>query len=581
MSNFKIYTGIVLTAVLAGAAYAAPGRGGGGGAPHAMGGGGGAHFGGGGAPHFGGGGGAPHFGGGGGAPHFGGAHVGAAPHFGGARVVGAPHIGGAHIGGGPAISHFAARPSFHGQRSFAVRGGPNRAASPAATVNTNRAPTLNGNRAASLGQGRNATLNQDRTLTARSNAVRNVLSSPSVAGALHNRAALLNPNARAQIVAAAATAGWHDRRGEEHGWWRHRHGGFGWVGPIFWPFAYYDIYDYALGGYDYDPLFWDYGYNDIYAGLFAPYGYGDVLAYLPPSGAGSRGTVGRAGGTSRAPSAVASQLVEMCGDDSREIAGLPIDQIQQAVQPNDAQRAALDDLANASVKAAQQIKAACPTQIALTAPGRLAAMQQRIEAMISAVETVQPTLQKFWDLLNDEQRARLSAIAQDQRQGETAKNGNRSLVESCQAAQASVPQWPEAEIEARLHMNDQQRASLAALKDAAAKAADTLKASCPTTEPITPPARLEAIANRLETMLQGVKIVRAALDDFYGKLEDEQKAQFEAIGPAHLASSTQPIDASSQPTAPDQPPAARTHVRHHHHAGIPGIIRHLMSMARW
>ena len=60
--------------------------------------------------------------------------------------------------------------------------------------------------------------------------------------------------------------------------------------------------------------------------------------------------------------------------------------------PNDAQRAALDDLANASVKAAQDIKAACPTQIALTAPARLAAMQQRIEAMISAVDTVQPPL---------------------------------------------------------------------------------------------------------------------------------------------------------------------------------------------
>jgi hypothetical protein len=553
-----------------------------------MGGGGGAHFGGGGmhiggaAPHFGGGG-APHFGGGG-APHFGGAHIGVAPHFGGPRVVGAPHFGGAHIGGGPAISHFAQRPSFHSQRPVAVHGGPNPGR--AATVNTNRAPTLNGNRATSLSQSRNTARDQNRTATARSNAVRKVLNSPSVAGALHNRAALLNPNARAHIVAAAATAAWHDRRGEEHGeehgWWRHRHGGFGWVGPIFWPFAYYDIYDYALGGYGYDPLFWDYGYNDIYAGLFAPYGYGDELAYLPPGGAGSQGTVGRAGGTSTAPSAVGGQLAEMCGDDSREIAGLPIDQIQQAVQPNDAQRAALDELANASVKAAQQIKAACPTQIALTAPGRLTAMQQRIEAMISAVETVQPPLQKFWDLLDDEQRARLNAIAQDQHQNEAAKNGNRSLVESCQSAAASVPQWPEAEIEAKLHLTDEQRASLGALKDGTAKAADMLKASCPTTDPITPPARLEAIANRLDTMQQAVKIVRAALDDFYGKLNDEQKAQFEAIGPAHLASADQP-STSDQPTAStsNQPPAARTHVRHHHHAGIPGILRHIMSMARW
>ena len=97
--------------------------------------------------------------------------------------------------------------------------------------------------------------------------------------------------------------------------------------------------------------------------------------------------------------------------------------------------------------------------------------------------------------------------------------------------------------------------------------------NCPATEAITPPARLEAIANRLDTMLQAVKTVRAALDDFYGKLTDEQKAQFEAIGPrrsAHL----------DEPTGSTQRSAARTHVRRHH-ASFHGIIRHLMSMARW
>ena len=88
---------------------------------------------------------------------------------------------------------------------------------------------------------------------------------------------------------------------------------------------------------------------------------------------------------SATPTAATDQLAQMCGEDSHDIAGLPIDQFQQAIQPTDAQRAALDDLANASLKAAQDIKAACPTDIALTAPSRLAAMQQRIEAMIAAV----------------------------------------------------------------------------------------------------------------------------------------------------------------------------------------------------
>jgi hypothetical protein len=53
-------------------------------------------------------------------------------------------------------------------------------------------------------------------------------------------------------------------------------------------------------------------------------------------------------------------------------------------------------------------------------------------------------------------------------------------------------------------------------------------------------------------------------------LSDEQKAQFEAIGQRRSAEA-------------DPPSAARTHVAHvhHHHFGYGGMIRRLMSMARW
>jgi hypothetical protein len=91
-----------------------------------------------------------------------------------------------------------------------------------------------------------------------------------------------------------------------------------------------------------------------------------------------------------------------------------------------------------------------------------------------------------------------------------------------------------------LRPTDTQRASLVALQDASAKAADMLKTSCQAGDAITPPARLAAVGKRLDTMLQAVKLVRSALDDFYGSLSDEQKAQFEAIGPQRTASSDQP-----------------------------------------
>src|SRR5207302_3058996 len=122
-------------------------------------------------------------------------------------------------------------------------------------------------------------------------------------------------------------------------------------------------------------------------------------------------------------------------------AGLPIDQIQLAIQPTETQRAALDELGNASITAAQSIRAACPTEIILTAPGRLSVMQLRIEAMRAAVTTLQPPLEKFYDLLNDEQKAKLNALADDQKTS-AANNARGPLPQGCSVAQPAAAAWP-------------------------------------------------------------------------------------------------------------------------------------------
>ena len=57
----------------------------------------------------------------------------------------------------------------------------------------------------------------------------------------------------------------------------------------------------------------------------------------------------------------------MCGSDSKTIAGFPVEQFRNAIQPNDEQAAALDDLASASQKASQIIRDSCPKDVALTA----------------------------------------------------------------------------------------------------------------------------------------------------------------------------------------------------------------------
>ena len=330
---------------------------------------------------------------------------------------------------------------------------------------------------------------------------------------------LADPAVRRQIVAVAALAGWHGGH-VANGWWRHGDGGYGWVGPVFWPFAIYDIYDYAIWG---DGIgFWDYGYPDIYAAIFAPYGHDDLAAYTGPGPFGRRHR--------RVPS-----LQQLCGDDSREIAGLPIDQIQQAMQPNEAQRATLDDLATALISAARMIRASCLTQTAFTAPERLAVMQQRIGTMIKAELALEQPLGKFYDLLDDEQEARLNVSAEDRRKMSAANGATEVPAQDCGAAQPAALQWPADEIEARLHPNDTQRAALKALQDANARAVDILNAACQPQEATTLPIRLDAVDGRLDAMQQAVYLASAALGEFYATLSDAQKAQFEAIGQKRTA----------------------------------------------
>jgi len=383
---------------------------------------------------------------------------------------------------------------------------------------------------------------------------------------MHAPGGLRNPAGRAAITAAVAGAAFAHHHGGL--WWRHAHGGFGWVGPVFWPYAYDDFYDYAWWGGDYDP-FWDYGYTDIYAGLFGPYDYSTLnayAAYLPET----TGSVRHAHATRTRDAS--TTLADMCGNnESKDIAGFPVEQFRNAIQPNAEQAAALDELANASQQAAEIIHNSCPKDVSLTAPTRLAAMQQRVQAMRDAVNTVKPALDKFYGLLSDDQKAKITALASEQRtarHGDTSANG--SCTDSQSAATSPATPWPSDQIERDVKPTEAQRASLAALQDATTKAADILKSSCAPIEARTPPARLDAAGARLDAMLQALGTVRPALDAFYNSLSDEQKAAFDAIGPARNGPATASADEDETPR--------RSHRHHHHGLSMRGLVFRMMGL---
>ncbi|WP_247411449.1 Spy/CpxP family protein refolding chaperone, partial [Bradyrhizobium sp. 23] len=219
---------------------------------------------------------------------------------------------------------------------------------------------------------------------------------------------------RAAMTAQAALSGWRGGR-RPQGWWRHPDGSYGWVGPVFWPFAHDDLTTAIILG-DTTSLSL-YGYGDIYAAIFAPYAATELAAYTTPQGRRGR----------RVPTAET-----VC--DASDTGGLPVDRIAAAVQPNELQRTALDELATAWASARDTIRAACPTQVPAMAIERLGLMRERIEAMIKATDAVAPSLAKFLDLLDDDQKAKLDGLAKERRAAlASIQQKNPEAASACQA----------------------------------------------------------------------------------------------------------------------------------------------------
>src|SRR6266545_595277 len=110
----------------------------------------------------------------------------------------------------------------------------------------------------------------------------------------------------------------------------------GWIGPLFWPYAYYDFIDYTFYPYAYD-TFWPYAYDDFYDGMFGAYaqGYGGTYAAAgpPESYRGRRSSAGGYGG--RGSTGGRSVGADLCSGPTAGLTDWPIERIAQTVEPND------------------------------------------------------------------------------------------------------------------------------------------------------------------------------------------------------------------------------------------------------
>jgi hypothetical protein len=156
-------------------------------------------------------------------------------------------------------------------------------------------------------------------------------------------------------------------------------------------------------------------------------------------------------------------------------------------------------------------------------------MRQRLEAMVSAVRTMRPVIEKFYNSLNDEQKARFNALNPDESDQQQAQ---RSLTQVCGERASGIAGLPLERIERTVQPDGAQRSALKALQDATSEAANLLSSECPTYRALTPVVRLQAMEQRLDAMLHAVQTVQPALEKFYSSLDDEQKERFNRLSPA-------------------------------------------------
>src|SRR5262249_33648485 len=173
----------------------------------------------------------------------------------------------------------------------------------------------------------------------------------------------------------------------------------------------------------------------------------------------------------------------------------------------------------------------CPTAETKGPAQRVDAMNDRLWAMRQAVVLVRPALEKFYETLDGQQKARLNDLSSTTGSAQPGGSAPAQLsLQACADPAAAYVPWPKEQIERRVRPTNEQRQSLQTLQSTTEGMGQLLMASCPRQAPSTPLERLDAAEKRLNGMLYAVRIIGPQLRTVHNVLRDNQKAAFDSLG---------------------------------------------------
>jgi hypothetical protein len=103
-------------------------------------------------------------------------------------------------------------------------------------------------------------------------------------------------------------------------------------------------------------------------------------------------------------------MAAACSQQAGSFIDLPVQRIEQVVQPTAQQQSALNNLKNTVQKAGDQLQSSCPTAVPKSPVARVDTVDTRLKAMTDAITSVRPDLNNFYASLSDEQKARFNTM---------------------------------------------------------------------------------------------------------------------------------------------------------------------------
>ena len=291
----------------------------------------------------------------------------------------------------------------------------------------------------------------------------------------------------------------------------------GFAGAPAWPTAYEDVLGFTL-------------WPDDYAARLRGRGF-DVIADTI-TGRGDTPRVSARTATTGAAITDTSNSMNRCGEAmSGSQERWPSVRVEQILQLSDVQHDTVEKLQAAVTQSANNIRADCQPA-GPTPPERMKTLVQTLWNVRDAGIAVRGAVNGFYEGLTSTQK---NSFASHQPQTspppdpKAADSGMNRQYQVCAAQNGEKAERLIKEIEMRVRPNKDQAASLENLHKISADMAKLLIVPCAQPIAADPMVRLDDANDQLTAMNYAATAVQMAFDDFYAKLNNEQKARFESL----------------------------------------------------